>query len=57
MGYYWNGGYWYNATYDELTWDNYFTANLSEKKAILYEMEAIINDELPKYMMVRPRNI
>ena len=53
-GYYWNGSYWYNATYDELAWDNYFAANLSEKQAILYEMEAIINDELPKYMLLRP---
>jgi len=54
MGSYWNGAYWYNATYDELYWQNYHTANLSEKQDILYGMQAIVSDELPKYMMVRP---
>lgn len=54
MGNYWNGAYWYNATYDELYWQNYHTADLDEKQDILYGMQAIINDELPKYMMVRP---
>ena len=53
-GYYWNGTYWYNATYDELAWQIFFAANSSEKTAILNEMQAIINDELPKYMLVRP---
>jgi ABC-type transport system substrate-binding protein len=54
MGNYWNGTYWYNATFDDLYWQNYHAADLEEKEAILYEMQAIINEELPKYMMVRP---
>jgi len=54
MGNYWNGTYWYNATFDELYWQNYHASNLSEKRDILYEMQAITNDELPVYMMVRP---
>ena len=54
QGNYWNGSYWYNATYDELHVQNFFAPNLEEKKAILYEMQEIISDELPKYMLVRP---
>jgi len=53
-GNYWNGSYWYNERYDELAWQIFFASNSSEKKDILYEMQEIINDELPKYMLVRP---
>jgi len=53
MGMYWNGTYWYNATYDELYWQNYHTSNLEEKQAILYEMQEILNEELPKYLLLR----
>jgi len=53
-GNYWNGSYWYNARFNELYWQNYHTANLTEKQGVLYELQEIINHELPNYMLVRP---
>jgi ABC-type transport system substrate-binding protein len=46
---------WYiDERYDELLTLNYIAANLSEKQAVYYEMQEILNEDLPLIYLARP---
>jgi len=56
-GEWWNPTYWSNPRYNELWVNNDCAKNLEEKKAILYEMQEILAEDLPRVFLARPEFI
>jgi len=52
-GYLWNPAWYDNDYYDQLHLDNYVAPNLSAKQEILFEMQEILNEDVPMHWLVR----
>jgi ABC-type transport system substrate-binding protein len=56
-GYMWNPCWYNNERYNELWVENYLAPNLTAKKAVLYEMQEIMAQDVPLHFLVRGENI
>jgi len=48
-GYLWNPAWYNNTYYDDLHLENYVAPNLSAKTEILFEMQEILNEDIPMH--------
>jgi len=53
----WNPTYWSNPRFNQLYDDMACAKNVEEKKAIIYEMQDIMAEELPMYFLARKEHI
>ena len=51
----WNPTWWTNSTYDDLFQQNYFAANETAKKEILFGLQEILAEEIPVVFLVREK--
>ena len=56
-GEWWNPTYWSNPRYNQLWVDNSCAKSMEEKKAILYEMQDIMAEDLPRIFLARSQCI
>jgi len=52
-GYLWNPAWYTNTYYDELHLENYVAPNLSAREEVLFELQEILNEDVPVHFLVR----
>jgi len=56
-GYLWNPAWYNNTQYDQLHLENYVAPNLSAKQEIVFELQEILNEDVPMHYLVRDQFI